>query len=61
MDRPRAADDFVTIRARMDELRHERERAERPKKRTAPDPVPVGDNSIGQVSIAVRRLRDAAG
>lgn len=25
MSRPRAADDFVTIRARMDELRRERE------------------------------------
>ena len=28
MTRPRAADDFVTIRARMVELRRERERAE---------------------------------
>jgi len=27
VDRPRAVDDFATIRARMDELRHERERA----------------------------------
>ena len=25
MNRPRAADDFATIRARMEELRHERE------------------------------------
>jgi hypothetical protein len=28
VNRPRAADDFVTIRARMEELRCERERAE---------------------------------
>ena len=28
MNRPRAADDFVTIRARMEELRREREGAE---------------------------------
>ena len=27
MNRPRAADDFATIRARMEELRRERERA----------------------------------
>jgi hypothetical protein len=28
VDRPRAADDFVTIRARVEELRREREQAE---------------------------------
>ena len=28
MNRPRSADDFATIRARMKELRNERERAE---------------------------------
>ena len=42
VDRPRAADDFATIRARMDELRHERERAKPAKKRTAPEPAPDG-------------------
>jgi hypothetical protein len=30
MRRPRAADDFATIRARMEELRRERERAQGP-------------------------------
>jgi hypothetical protein len=29
MDRPRAADDFAAIRARMEELKRERERAAR--------------------------------
>ena len=60
MDRPRAADDFATIRARMDELRHERERAKPAKKRTAPEPAPAGGNRIAQVSVAICRLRDAA-
>jgi hypothetical protein len=32
VDRPRAADDFATIKARMEELRHRR-RAERPRGR----------------------------
>ena len=31
MNRPRAADDFATIRARMEELRRERERERRAK------------------------------
>ena len=30
MNRPRAADDFATIRARMEELRREREAAQAP-------------------------------
>ena len=61
MDRPHAADDFATIRARMEELRHEREQAKRATKRTAPKPASGVRNRIGQVSVAVRRLRDAAG
>jgi hypothetical protein len=31
MSRPRAADDFATIRARMEELRREREAAQTPE------------------------------
>jgi hypothetical protein len=31
MNRPRAADDFATIRARMEELRREREAAQAPE------------------------------
>ena len=35
MPRPRAADDFTTIRARMEELRRERKGAETGEKATA--------------------------
>jgi hypothetical protein len=59
MDRPRVADDFATIRARMEELRQDRERPEHAKK-VPPEPVPAVGNRIGQVSVAVRRLRNAA-
>jgi hypothetical protein len=38
MKRPRAADDFATIRARMEELRREREVAELGKADLQPDP-----------------------
>jgi hypothetical protein len=31
MAQPRAADDFAAIRARMEEIKREREQAERPK------------------------------
>jgi hypothetical protein len=36
--RPRAADDFVTIRGRMDELRREREGAQATEGELQPDP-----------------------
>ena len=50
MSRPRAADDFATIRARMEELRREREQAEfeRPSEH-----IPVRANRIGRLAIAV--------
>ena len=58
MTRPRAADDFAAIRARMEELRRERLQAERdralsvsetpryPRNRT-PDTAPAGKPAIG--------------
>ena len=55
VDRPRAADDFATIRARMEELRQEGERPKRAKKKRAPQPVPVGRSRIGH-SLANHRL-----
>jgi hypothetical protein len=43
MNRPRAADDFATIRARMDELRRERERTRPGDKEAQRDPsIPRG-------------------
>ena len=50
MSRPRAADDFVTIRARMDELRREREVA-------AADPQAVAGKPLGRESDVERRRR----
>jgi hypothetical protein len=55
---PRAADDFATIRARLEELRRECERAERAEKGLPTEPPSPGDSSD---PIAIRRLRDAAG
>ena len=49
MSRPRAADDFVTIRARMDELRRERE--------AAADPAGVAAKPLGRESDVERRRR----
>ena len=54
------ADDFATIKARLEELRRERERAERAEKGFPPEPPSPGDR-IGPIAIAIRRLRDAAG
>jgi hypothetical protein len=61
VNRPRVADDFKTIRARIEELRREREGAEGAEKAMASEPVPVRVNRIGQVAIAVGRLRNGAG
>jgi hypothetical protein len=61
VNRPRAADDFATIRARMEELRREREGAEGGEKAMASEPVPVRANRIRQVAIAAGRLRNSAG
>jgi hypothetical protein len=60
MAQTRAADDFATIRARMDELRREREGVERAKKALASDPV-VRVTRGGQVAIFVGRSSNAAG
>jgi hypothetical protein len=59
--RPRAADDFATIRARLEELRRERDRAETGEKATASDPERVRVSRVGQVLIAAGRLRGSAG
>ena len=39
MSEPRAADDFTTIRARLEELRRERELAERAEKGLPSEPL----------------------
>jgi hypothetical protein len=59
--RPRAADDFATIRARLEELRQERERAETGEKAIASAPERVRVSRVGQVLIAAGRLRGSAG
>jgi hypothetical protein len=59
--RPRAADDFATICARLEELRCERNWAERWEDGSAPDPLPMPCDRIGVVVISIRRLRNAAG
>ena len=60
MTRPRAADDFATIRARMEELRGERERAEAEKLMPS-EQILARANRIGRVAIAVSRSGSAAG
>jgi hypothetical protein len=47
MTRPRAADDFATIRARMKELRLERERAEAAESELEGDP-PTSETCAGR-------------
>jgi hypothetical protein len=61
VNRPRAADDFTTIRARMEELRRERERAGGVEKTTASEPERVRVSRVGQVAITAGRLRGSAG
>jgi hypothetical protein len=51
-----AADDFATIKARLEELRRKRERAERAEKGLI-----KSRNRTDPFAIAVRRLRDATG
>ena len=58
---PNPSDDFATIRARMEELRHEREEAERTEQAKASEQTTVRVNRMGQVSMATRRLRNKAG
>ena len=54
MTRPRAADDFATIRARMEELR--RERAPAPKE--DPDAAASGGRSLLKASESRQRLEN---
>ena len=57
MTRPRAADDFATIRARMEELR--RERAPAPNKENRdPDAAASGGRSLLKVSESRQRLEN---
>jgi hypothetical protein len=53
--RPRAADDFATIRARMEELRREREPASKNDSRDT-DPGASGGRSLLKVSESRQRL-----
>ena len=61
MIRPRAANDFATIRARLEELRRERECAEQADDTSEAEPVPIRAGRTGPIAIVIRRLRDAAG
>jgi hypothetical protein len=56
-----AADDFATIRARMEELRREREQAEGAEKAMASQPVPVRANRIDQVATPAGGWGNVAG
>ena len=57
MTRPRAADDFATIRARMEELR--RERAPAPKKEGRdPESAASGGRSLLKASDSRQRLEN---
>ena len=49
MNRPRAADDFATIRARMEELRREREQASKTD-------TPVAESAAGSGRGLLRRI-----
>lgn len=60
MNRPRAADDFVTIRTRMEELRRERERAEAPKPRLTHEP-PRSPTGARSVEISIRGWKKVGG
>ena len=55
MTRPRAADDFATIRARMEELRRERE-PDRKKESRDSDPGASGARGLLKVSESRQRL-----
>ena len=61
MNRPRATDDFATIRTRMKELRRERERAEALKPRLTPEPPPRGATRVGPVENSIRGWKNPAG
>jgi len=50
-----------TIRARMEELLHEREEAERTEQAKASEQTTVRVNRMGQVSMAIRRFEEQGG
>ena len=63
MNRPRAADDFAAIRARMEQLRREREAAQAPPS-DLPRDLPLhsarnGDGSPRGISSAPGRVRQS--
>jgi len=63
MTQPRAADDFATIRARMEELRREREAAHQTESETKSDP-PTRSNRNGywsqqEISAGSGRVRQS--
>jgi hypothetical protein len=63
MSRPRAADDFATIRVRMEELRREREAAHATEIQAKSD-TPMRSNRIGywsqqEISAGVGRVRQS--
>jgi hypothetical protein len=59
--RPRAADDFEAIRARMEELRRERKRVDAGERDLRSDQPTRRGNRIDPVGPSLRRLRDPAG
>jgi hypothetical protein len=59
--KPRAADDFPTIRARLEELRRERECVEQRDEPLSPRPVPIRAGRTGTMAMAIRRLRTRCG
>jgi hypothetical protein len=60
VSRTRAADDFATIRARMEELRRERERAAAPADEAGPGRLrtPAGDAVKAELERRYRDRRD---
>lgn len=61
MTRPRAADDFATIRARMEELRRQRDQAstaDEPRATIGPRPYAVseGTTNHAKIPLHLRRL-----
>ena len=63
MNRPRAADDFATIRARMEELRREREAAHSAEEELQSDPpmrsAKYTYGSHGEISAGAGRVRQS--
>ena len=60
MNRTRVADDFTTIRARMEELRRNRVGTKPANEHRASRVEPIRGGRIRPVEIAIRQLRRAA-